>query len=481
MTDPSVPEPTSPDPESAAEGPAPLAARASSLARRLAEEAADAASRGREVLEGVSERAQTLWTAEDPAVILGSPSFAPFPSGDRAAEMLSVSWRADALLGLSAMGLTVWEREVVQVTRAIFHDGPSHQEVSRRLFGSDLDSIHRWIDTVPGSGIRGGGILHRLQHGHDLGAAQQLYDQHGIPGLLAWMQHVSQDVMTPTGVPIPVGATRLSAWLVDEGYATPGKAALMLSFNVAELAAAVLGSAFALRLASLLAEVRRQRRVARRCAEAQEAWRKGDLDAVVALYGEARSLSADDPGIVLAQGWAYAQMGRPAAEAFLAFRTAAQGLATSDRTVDVGGAAVSLRGVAYLLALSHAVQVLEEDGLRGAWRDEMDRMLRGAVSAFESTAIAQVERPALRLAARELPLRRTRTLSAAANYYLAARTTRSAPFLPGASEAARLSGRSLEMLERGAEAYPEAAAQVEDTRIRWELELAPRALHPTRL
>jgi hypothetical protein len=61
---------------------------------------------------------------------------------------------------------------------------------------------------VPGSGIRGGGIVHRLQHGHDLAAAQQLYAAHGLPGLLVWMQ----DVATPTRVPIPLCGERLGAW-----------------------------------------------------------------------------------------------------------------------------------------------------------------------------------------------------------------------------------------------------------------------------
>lgn len=438
--------------------------------RRLADGAVHATNRGREVLADVGERAQALWTPEDPAVILASPTFAPFPENAPPREMLSVSWRADALLGLSALGITAWEKEIVGVTRALFHDGLPHQELSRRLFGSDFDAIHRWMDTVPGSGIRGGGIVHRLQHGHDLAAAQQLYEAHGLPGLLVWMQHVAQDVATPTGVPIPVGGARLGAWLVDSGYATSGKAALMLSFNAAELAASVLGGAFALRLATLVAELRRRRKVARRCADARDAWERGDLDAVVAHYGEARSLSDGEPTVVMALGWAYAQMGRPAAESFLAFREAAIGLAKEDRGVEAGGVTLSLRGLAYLLALSHAVQVLEETDLKGAWRAELDRMLRGAVTAFETTALAQADGPAVRLGEREVALYRQRPFSAAANYYLAARIAWSAPFLSASSEAPRLSVRAAEMLERAARVYPEAAGGVERSCARWEME-----------
>jgi hypothetical protein len=444
-----------------------LTRRAGGFARLVTGHAARAAGAGRDVLSEAGTRAQRMWAAEDPDVILASPAFTPFPSGFPEPRMLSVAWQADALVGLSAMGCVSWEREIVTVTRSVFHDGLPHQELSRRLFGSDFDAIHRWIDTVPGSGIRGGGITHRLAHGHDWAAAQQLYEQHGLPGLMVWMQHVAQDAATPTGIPLPVGGPGLTQWLVDAGYASRGNAALMLSFNAADLAAGVLGGAFALRLATLAAEFRRRRQVAVRCAAARDAWSRGDLDAVVAHYSEARALSGDDPTILMSLGWAYAQMGRPAAESFLAFRAAAMGLATQERVAEVGGTTLSLRGLAYLLALSNAVQVLEESDMQGAWRAELDRMLRGAITAFERTALAQADGPALRLGGREVELYRSRPFSAAANYYLAARLAWSAPFLTAGSEAPRLTARALEMQARAARAYPQSTAAIEGTSARW--------------
>jgi hypothetical protein len=449
---------------------------ASRLVRRAADEAARAAGAGKDLISQAGTRAQRLWMPEDPDLILASPSFQPFPAGGPAPEMLSIAWQSDALVGLSALGCTVWERDIVMVTRSVFHDGLPHQDLSRRLFGTDFDAIHRWIDTVPGSGIRGGGVMHRLQHGHDLQAAQHLYDEHGLPGLMVWMQHVAQDFATPTGVPIPMGAARLGQWLVDTNVVGPKKAVAMLSFNAAGLAGTAMRGAFALRLASLAAEFRRQRQVARRCGAARDAWARGDLDAVIANYSEARSLSDDDPTILMALGWAYGQMGRPAAETFLAFRDAAMALAREDRAVEVDGVTLSLRGLAYLLALSHAVQVLEEADLRGAWRAELDRMLRGAISAFERTALAQADGPAVRMGERELAFYRPRPFSAAANYYLAARLAWSAPFLPSSAEALRLSSRALEMQSRAAGAHPQAAEAVEGAQSRWAIELSGKGM-----
>ncbi|MBB4638953.1 hypothetical protein [Longimicrobium terrae] len=447
-----------------------FARTAGGLTRRLAGEAERAAQAGRGAVRDAGTRAQRLWVPEDPDEILASPTFLPYAESGPATEMLAIAWQTDALLGISALGVNVCEREIITATRAIFHDGPGHQAVSRRLFGADYDAIHRWMDTVPGTGIRGGGIVHRLQHGHDLSAVQQLYDQHGITGVLVWMQHAGQDLATPTGLPIPVGGPTLAGWLVDSGHATPGKAALMLSFNAAELAASVLGGAFALRLATLAAQMRRRWQVTRRCAAARDAWARGDLDAVVANYAEARSLSDDDPTILIALGWAWAQMERPRAESFLAFRDAAAGLAREDRAVEARGATLSLRGLAYVMALTQSVQVLEGTESRGAWRGELDRMLRGAVTAFERMAIAQADGPAVRVGEREMALYRTRPLSAAANYYMAARLALSAPFLPTASEAPRLTARALQMLVRAGEVHARSEA-IAATHHRWSIEL----------
>ncbi|MFW6010645.1 MAG: hypothetical protein ACOC9H_01885, partial [Gemmatimonadota bacterium] len=163
------------------------------------------------------------------------------------------------------------------------------------------------------------------------------------------------------------------------------------------------------------------------------------------------------------------ETGRPAAESFLEFRRAALELAAEDRMIEIDGVALSLRGLAYLLTLVEAPQVLKRDDLAGAWREEMGRLVRGAVASFEAAAISQSERPGVSLGERNLEWR-PRPLSAAANYYLAARAVMAVPFVGTTVGLARLRNNAVDLL-RGADVEsrgPEHALVA----ARWEAVLA---------
>lgn len=423
------------------------------------------------------DQIEAVWKPEDAGQILDcSRLFEPQPAApeDIPPELLSLRWRGEALLALSSAGVLSLEEEIIHHTDRLFHSGLPTPELSERIFRRDLTELHRWIDTVPGSEVPGGGITHRLEHGHDLEAAVAIYEEHGLVGLLAWIQHVGQDVFSITGIPMPVGGQEAARLLVDGGYTSPGKAALLVSFNVAELAASFLAGAFALRLALLLGEMKTRRAVRKRCDAALEARERGDLDAVIANYAEARSLR-DDPALSLALGWAYRETGRPSAESFLEFRRAALDLGAEDRMLHLDGVALSLRGLAYLLALVEAPQVLQRDDLAAAWREEMDRMVKGAVSSFEVAAISQSERPGVSIGDRDVEWR-SRPLSAAANYYLAARAVAAVPFSGSSTEFPRLRTNALEMLRKtGTDVSDAEESRLSAVARRWQGELADNA------
>lgn len=444
-------------------------------AKQLATSGIDSsAGAAREFARRASKTIRSTWSPEDPEEILEeSPLFRPLPEEPREIppELLSLRWRSEAVLALSAAGLLSLEDEIIRHTDRLFHAGLPTPQLSERIFGRDFSELHQWIDTVPGRTAPGGGIIHRLKHGHDLEAAAAIYREHGLEGVLAWTQHVGQDVFSITGIPIPVGGQTVADFLVDRGTTSPGKAALLVSFNAVELAASFLAGAFALRLARLLREMKSRRRVKRRCAAAFAARERGDSDAMIANYAEARSLS-DDPALSLALGWAYREIGRPTAESFLEFRRAALGLGSQDQLINLDGVSVSLRGLAYLLALAEAPQVLQREDLRGAWREELDRMARGAARSFEAVAIAQSERPSITLGERRLEWRPL-PLSAAANYYLAARGMASVPFASSTVEIPRLRDRAVEMLRRAKDgAVPNEADRLMSVAKRWRGELA---------
>lgn len=444
-------------------------------AERAKPHAKRAAAAGREAMDGVTDKARAVAYPEQASQVLdGHFAFQPLLRGLPDPEILSVSWRSDALLGLAAMGVISLEDQIVDVTREVLHDNFRHQLLSSQIFGADYDVIHGWMDEVPGSGLRGGGILHRLQHGHNLAAARDIYERHGLVGVLVWIQHVAQDAATPTGIPFPVGGERLAGHLVESGLVTPGQAALMLSFNVAELAASFLAGAFAFRLADLVRRLQKRREVKRLCARARDAWKVGDLDAVIANYADAKAETDGDPAIEMALGWAYAERGRPA-EAFLAFRAAGERLSVQDATLNHGGLRLDLRGLAYTLALARAQEVLTMSDARGQWQRELDSMLRGAIHAFVRTARDCRDRPSVAAGGRVYEWR-PRHFSAAANCYLAARLALGAPFLPSSSEGPMLGERALQHLEHARSRHPEEAERIERVAHRWRLELAPIGL-----
>lgn len=127
------------------------------------------------------------------------------------------------------------------------------------------------------------------------------------------------------------------------------------------------------------------------------------------------------------------------------------------------------QSTAYLLALSRAGQLIELDDLRTGWRGELTRMIRGGIASFESLAIAQDERLAIGIGPRRVQFR-PRPLSAAANYYLAARISAAAPFLRTTGETERLGGRATEMLARAAEVHSDMPT-IMAIRERWTAEL----------
>jgi len=176
--------------------------------------------------------------------------------------------------------------------------------------------------------------------------------------------------------------------------------------------------------------------------------------------------------IALSLGWCHASLERPGSESFLYFREPARGMGTGDVTIGLDGAMISLRGIAYLLALSEAPRVLDQDHLETHWREELESLWKGAMMSFEQAAIRQAEPPGIDLGPVDVDWR-PRRLSAASNYYFAARSCSLVPFLPQA-EALRLARRSESILDQAMrEDYPAERERLASVKARWARELRP--------
>lgn len=112
----------------------------------------------RRALKGLGQQAGRFVRPERPEEVLEGAEFFRLAPTSVDPEFLDVLWRGEALLAASAVCLKIFEDELIQYTRKVFHDAPGHHGLSEALFGRDYGAIHRWMDTVPGAKFAGGGI-----------------------------------------------------------------------------------------------------------------------------------------------------------------------------------------------------------------------------------------------------------------------------------------------------------------------------------
>jgi hypothetical protein len=89
-----------------------------------------------------------------------------------------------AVLLSGGAGLETLDRMVSEVTRHIFDGdqlvgGCLGDHIASIIGPAKAEAVNRFMDTVPGSDVMGGGWLHRIQHGHDLAALAQIGQEHG--------------------------------------------------------------------------------------------------------------------------------------------------------------------------------------------------------------------------------------------------------------------------------------------------------------
>jgi len=124
------------------------------------------------------------------------------------------------ILTAAAMGLLKNERDLLRMTRKMDSNRAIFQKVLK-LFckESEIKKISQWMDKIPYRRCIGGGVTHRVKHGHDIGALIKLIKRHNFKGAAVWFNHVGlQDFWTPAGVPyLPIGNKTIYGWLQKLG------------------------------------------------------------------------------------------------------------------------------------------------------------------------------------------------------------------------------------------------------------------------
>lgn len=327
-----------------------------------------------------------------------------------------------AVLAAGGAGTEAFDEAIARVTRHIFDGdqlvgGSVGDRIAAFVGPEKVESINRFMDTVPGSDVMGGGWLHRVQHGHDVAGLVNVYHEYGFDGLVQGMYHVfGRDSFTPAGIPVlPSGSQQVHEFLTNDFGLGSLEAADLITLNVEELVARL-----ALTVATKIVWDRfinhKERAELHDIAgRASEAATRRDFVTASALYKRALAINPHSGAMSFALGLArYATGDR--FDAFVRFSNATSSLAKEEPTIELGGAVLSLRGVAAGMALASIDAPARTDR---HWTGLLQEQAMVGLTAFQAVAEDLVDRT----------LRPAAHLSAALNYYLAGRLVGGAMYL----------------------------------------------------
>ena len=144
-----------------------------------------------------------------------------------------------AILAAAGVGVLFNEDNLIQLTNIMDSKNTIFERILELFFDkANLEQASKWIDTIPGVNYVGGGVTHRIMHGHDINALADLFQSHDLAGVFEWFNHIAlQDFWTTAGIPyLPFGSSSVFEWLTSLGYGAEA-AADLLSVNSAEVVA----------------------------------------------------------------------------------------------------------------------------------------------------------------------------------------------------------------------------------------------------
>jgi hypothetical protein len=347
-----------------------------------------------------------------------------------------------AILACGGGVAVTFDEELSRITRRLFDSenfvGGWIKDSLAGVLGRDtVNAVNRFIDTVPGSTVMGGGVLHRIQHGHDLASVHDIWQEHGFEGGVQAVYHIlGRDFFTPAGIPIlPTGSKEVHGFLTETLGIGKETAADLLSINFVEVLGSITSLVALWRLWKLARGVQENSRVRKLTERAADSAERLDFITATALLREALAIRPHDAHLTMMLASIYQRSGN-LLQAHFAYRELVSITVADEPAIDLGGAAISLRGLAAAGALATSESLSRSDEYRGSWLEHILALSRAGVAAFENVAHGLSDRRIIKSMG-ETSVLPPRHLSAALNFYLAGRTAGAAMFLPEREESLR--------------------------------------------
>ena len=288
------------------------------------------------------------------------------------------SVKSSAILAAAGLGILDNERELMRFSRSIMDTkGTVFEKVLGHFFEKEkIEQISHWMDKIPDAVYTGGGVTHRVRHGHDIEALIELIKGHDLAGAAEWFNHVAlQDFWTPAGVPyLPFGNKTVFEWLSSLDFIGEELASELLSINFSEVMAILLIYRSSKAFCRFIKEQIREKRAKELWDRAIELEKLEDFSAANECYDQVLSYVPEKPEVAIwtAMNYFHCAQQQNLTEVWKSNLLRAYQIADSVRLKLIkdlsipyyGGIKLSLRGFATTIMASSWISIAGKDNVQ---------------------------------------------------------------------------------------------------------------------
>ncbi len=280
-----------------------------------------------------------------------------------------------AILAAAGTGVLFNEDNLIQLTNIMDSKNTIFEKILELFFDrANLEQASKWIDTIPGANYIGGGVTHRIMHGHDINALVDLFQSHDLAGVFEWFNHIAlQDFWTTAGIPyLPFGSSSVFEWLTSLGFGAE-TAADLLSVNSAEVVALLMLYRGSKHFIKFIKDQIREKKAKELWDRAFELNQLEDFSAANKCFDQMLSYVPDKPEIAIWTSMNYLRCAQQnnmkenrTSNLFRAYQLAdsVRIKLIKDKSIPYyGGIRLSLRGLATTIMVSSCIGILGKENI----------------------------------------------------------------------------------------------------------------------